>query len=169
MNILLNGDKSINCISDSPFTVEHHSGLTLVEVPGKASDRFPNGSIDWRDLLFDQGSSSFLTAEEYADLGKTTEHISAAILQNKVDKIKETLQTYLDAPAKAKGYDSIHTASLRAALPNSPFHAEGVAFGEWMDACNAKCYELLVKFESGEIPEMTPEEVIAQLPELVLP
>ncbi|MGJ7533959.1 MULTISPECIES: hypothetical protein [Variovorax] len=76
---------------------------------------------------------------------------------------------HLNAAANAKGYDSILSASLRAALPNSAFHAEGVAFGTWMDAVYAKCYLVLAQVEAGTLDEPTKDELIALLPVLQLP
>lgn len=80
----------------------------------------------------------------------------------------QAVDAYLNAAAKAKGYDSIITAALRAALPASPFHAEGVAFGTWMDLVYAKCYEVLAKVQAGEIEEPNEAELIAMLPALQL-
>lgn len=70
----------------------------------------------------------------------------------------------LNAAARAKGYDSIITAALRAALPASPFHLEGVAFGTWMDQVYSKCYEVLAKVRAGDIQEPNEAELIAMLP-----
>lgn len=82
----------------------------------------------------------------------------------KLVNINAAVQNMLNAEARRKGYDNIHTAAIRAALPNSPFHAEGVAFGEWMDQCFTKCYELLAQWQSGAIAEMTIDEVLAVMP-----
>lgn len=82
----------------------------------------------------------------------------------KLVSINVAVQNMLNTEARRKGYDNIHTAAIRAALPNSPFHAEGVAFGEWMDQCFAKCYELLAQWQSGAIAEMTIDEVLAVMP-----
>lgn len=79
------------------------------------------------------------------------------------------VDAHLNAAAKAKGYDSIINASLRAALPASPFHAEGVAFGTWMDAVYAKCYEVLGGVQSGQVEEPNEAQLIAMLPALQLP
>lgn len=79
------------------------------------------------------------------------------------------LQEMMNEKAQAKGYDNIQFAALRAALINSPFHAEGLAFAEWMDNCNAKGYEILEKVKNGEIELPTVEEFLATMPELVLP
>lgn len=79
-----------------------------------------------------------------------------------------TLQTFMDSKAQERGYDDIKSAALRAALPNSPFHDEGVAYGEWMDECWMIGYQLLAMVEAGA-PVPTKEEVVSAMPELVLP
>jgi len=79
------------------------------------------------------------------------------------------VDAHLNAAAKAKGYDSIMNAALRAALPNSPFHADGVAFGTWMDQVYAKCYEVLAQVQGGEIEEPAKDVLLRMLPLLELP
>jgi len=79
------------------------------------------------------------------------------------------VDAHLNAAAKAKGYDSIINAALRAALPASPFHDEGIAFGTWMDAVYAKCYEVLAQVQANEIAEPDEAQLIAMLPALQLP
>jgi hypothetical protein len=79
------------------------------------------------------------------------------------------VDAHLNAAANAKGYDSILSASLRAALPTSAFHDEGVAFGTWMDAVYAKCYEVLAAVLAGAMPEPDLEQLIPMLPALNLP
>jgi hypothetical protein len=81
----------------------------------------------------------------------------------------KAVDAHLNAAAKAKGYDSILSASLRAALPTSPFHGEGVAFGTWMDLVYAKCYEVLAQVQANEIAEPDEAQLISMLPALQLP
>ena len=75
---------------------------------------------------------------------------------------------HLNAAAKSRRYDSIHTAALRAGYPG-PFHDEGVAFASWMDQCNAIGYQIMAEIESGQRVAPTIDEYIAMLPELVFP
>lgn len=89
-------------------------------------------------------------------------------LERRISRLLAKVDAHLDDAAKAKGYDNIINASLRAAYAG-PFHAEGVAFAQWMDATYAACYELLAQFKTGEIQEPTAEQLIALLPALVLP
>jgi hypothetical protein len=79
------------------------------------------------------------------------------------------VDAHLNAAAQAKGYDSILSAAIRAALPASAFHDEGVAFGTWMDAVYARCYQIMAAVQAGETAEPTLEELLAMLPVLQLP
>lgn len=94
---------------------------------------------------------------------------AAPTVQEMVEIYRQAIQDYLDSAAKLRNYDNIQTASLRAALPNSPFHAEGVAYGEWMDACWAKGIEVMNAAIAGTIPIPTVQELLIELPDLVLP
>lgn len=83
-------------------------------------------------------------------------------------KYQAAHDAHLNAAAKARRYDSIHTAALRAGY-QGPFHDEGVAFASWMDSCNAIGYQIMAEIESGQRVAPTIDEYIAMLPELVLP
>ena len=85
-----------------------------------------------------------------------------------LNKYQKAHDAHLDAAAKARRYDSIHTAALRAGYPG-PFHDEGVAFASWMDQCNAIGYQIMAEIESGQRVAPTIDEYIAMLPDLVLP
>ena len=85
-----------------------------------------------------------------------------------LDKYQKAHDAHLNAAAKVRRYDSIHTAALRAGYPG-PFHDEGVAFATWMDQCNAIGYQIMAEIESGNRVAPTIDEYIAMLPELVLP
>jgi len=93
--------------------------------------------------------------------GPTFEQRKAALLL--------AVDAHLNAAARAKGYDSIITAALRAALPASPFHDEGIAFGTWMDLVYEKCYEVLAQVQTNEIAEPDEAQLITMLPALQLP
>lgn len=79
------------------------------------------------------------------------------------------LDRHIDSVAQAKGYDNRITASLRAAAPKSKWHAEGVAFVEWMDNCYEVGLSILDEVKEGtrEIPTET--ELLAELSEMVWP
>lgn len=76
---------------------------------------------------------------------------------------------HLNAAARTRRYDSIHTAALRAAYPGH-WQAEGLAFAQWMDACNVTGYAVLAEVKAGIVPAPSSVEAyVAMLPRLVLP
>lgn len=86
-----------------------------------------------------------------------------------IEQYRQAIQDFLNVKAAERDYDNIQTAALRAALPNSPFHAEGVAYGEWMDACWAVGISVMNSAVANEIPTPTIPQLLAMMPELVLP
>lgn len=80
----------------------------------------------------------------------------------------KALTDHLDAEARTHRYDNRINCALRAGYAG-PYHAEGVAFAQWMDACNAAGYAILEDFQAGRIPQPTVAEVIATLPVMVWP
>ncbi|WP_143042885.1 hypothetical protein ABL840_05045 [Variovorax sp. NFACC27] len=89
-------------------------------------------------------------------------------LEERIAALQAAVDETLNAAARARRYDSIHSAALRAGFPG-PFHDEGMAYAIWMDAVNAKCYEVLALYLAGEIAEPTRAELLAMLPALTLP
>ena len=85
-----------------------------------------------------------------------------------LDKYQKAHDAHLNAAAKARRYDSIQSAALRSAY-DGPFHAEGVAYATWMDACNAFGYQVMDEIATGVRAPISVDEYIALLPELVLP
>ena len=78
------------------------------------------------------------------------------------------LDLHLDTVARAHRYSDRFTFALRAGYPG-PFQSEGIAFAQWMDACNAQAYQLLQDVQAGTAALPTVEAFIAALPVLVLP
>ena len=90
------------------------------------------------------------------------------ISQRILDKYQAAHDAHLNAAAKSRRYDSIHTAALRAGYPG-PFHDEGVAFAQGMDQCNAAGYQIMAEIEAGTMAPLSVDDYLALLPELVLP
>lgn len=112
------------------------------------------------------GILAVLTEAEFIEAqSKEMEARKGILLRDMTDAV----QRHMDSVAAERNYDGIQSAALRAALPNSPFHAEGVAYGEWMDACWSHCYQVQADVEAGAREQPSTEELIAELPELVLP
>ena len=89
-------------------------------------------------------------------------------LEQRIALLQVAVDDLLNAAARTRRYDSIHTAALRAGYPG-PFHEEGLAFAVWMDAVNAKCYAVLAEFMAGQIAEPDKQQLLAMLPPLNLP
>lgn len=127
---------------------------------------FPNyvrRDADGLNIPFDEGNAFYL---DFLEWRKTNEPAVAAgpTLEERAKALLVGVDAHLNAAARAKGYDSILSASVRAALPDSPFHAEGVAFGTWMDQVYATCYQLMAAVQAGDAEEPTLEQLIAMLP-----
>ena len=90
------------------------------------------------------------------------------ISQRILDKYQRAHDEHLNAAARARRYDSIHTAALRAGYAG-PYQAEGQAFAEWMDACNAVGYQIMDEVGAGTRAPLSIEEYLGLLPALVLP
>ena len=61
------------------------------------------------------------------------------------------------------GYDTIDSIA-KYLRPASPYYAECMALGGWIDACWIKCHEL---FNAGE--PLTIDEIITAMPEFTTP
>lgn len=117
-------------------------------------------------VVMDNGTWRALTAAE--NMAVDTEY-GVLVFEETKTTYEKALEEHLDKKANERGYTTIHTASLRAAMVNSPYHAEGLVYGAWMDACNAKGYEVLAQVQAGTIALPTVEDFILMLPVLVLP
>lgn len=81
---------------------------------------------------------------------------------------QQALDELFNSTAQARRYDSRVTCALRAGYPG-PFQAEGLAFAQWMDACNALGYQLMAEVLGGQRPMPTVPEFLALLPPMEWP
>lgn len=135
-------------------------------------DDIPEGSVPVSDDLF------WRTINEkdglwkiVAQTGTIEKHPLPGPGFAEIEALKLLLvQAYIDEAARAHRYDSIASAITYADEPAVPkFQAEGQAFRAWRSLVWAKCYAILADVNAGlrEIP--TDEELISELPALVLP
>ena len=119
-----------------------------------------------------------LTQEELANEEKI-EQVFQKIDQEKIDQLTKELdeiiaeltqviEAHYDAIAQTKRYDNRFTCALRAGY-TGPFQAEGVAFAQWMDTCNAYGYQVMADCLAALRPVPTEAELIAELPPIVWP
>lgn len=85
-----------------------------------------------------------------------------------VDEYSEALTKMLDAEAQTHRYDDRISCSVRAGYAG-PFQAEGIAFAQWMDGCNAQAYTYMAKVQAGQAPQPTMAQFLAMFPPMVWP
>lgn len=85
-----------------------------------------------------------------------------------IAQYESALDTHLDSVAKLHRYNDRFSFALRAGFAG-PYQAEGVAFAQWMDTCNAQAFSLLQEALDGTAELPIVEAFIAALPAFVLP
>ena len=74
------------------------------------------------------------------------------------------VQHWLDACARAKGYDSILSVCSYDTSKNLRFSADGIAYRDWRDAVWSYCYQALTDASAGTRPAPTVQALLAELP-----
>ena len=83
-------------------------------------------------------------------------------------QLTDAVQHVLDAKAQELNYDSCLSVCSYIDTGVPKFDAEGKAFRAWRSAVWAKGYEILAEVQAGKREIPTEEELIAELPELVI-
>jgi hypothetical protein len=100
----------------------------------------------------------------YSVQSKPTEVLNAEV----ADIFTKVLETHYDSKAKERRYDNRFTCALRAGYV-SAFQPEGVAFAQWMDACNAYAYGVMAEVVAQTRPMPTITQLLSELPVLTWP
>ena len=139
-------------------------GTTLTATDESSSPVCPEGYIE---MLEDRPSIEHLAQADgsWVKHEATPEQMQVALQKQLTDAV----QCYMDAKAKERNYDNILTACTYATDPNPKFAAEGQACVEWRSKVWASCYTILAEVLAGEREIPTPEELLAELPQLVWP
>lgn len=119
-------------------------------------------------IPLDPANVEFQAFEAWVAAGNVPRPPTPLNLEQRAAALLQAVERHLNKAARARRYDDIRSAALRAGYPG-PFHEEGVAFATWMDAVYATCYQLLAQVQAGEIPEPNEAELLAMLPALELP
>lgn len=85
-----------------------------------------------------------------------------------IKELTAALEAHYDSKARERRYDNRLTCALRAGYAG-PFQAEGIAFAQWMDNCNAYGYQVMADCLSGARPIPTTAELIGEIPLMVWP
>lgn len=84
--------------------------------------------------------------------------------------VAAAVQSHLDATARARGYESIHTCVTYAEESSvARFQAEGRAARTWRSLVWAACYAALDDVLAGRREPLTPSQMVEELPPLVWP
>ena len=94
----------------------------------------------------------------------TKEEIEAQVQKQLTDAV----QHVLDAKAQELNYDNCLSVCSYIDTGVPKFDAEGKAFRAWRSQVWAKGYEILAQVQEGKREIPTEEELIAELPELVI-
>ena len=94
----------------------------------------------------------------------TQEEIEARVQSQWTDAV----QHVLDAKAQELNYDSCLSVCSYIDTGVSKFDAEGRAFRAWRSAVWAMGYEILAQVQAGQRSIPTEEQLIAELPKLVI-
>ena len=89
-------------------------------------------------------------------------------MERKISEIEAAIDAHLDSVAQSYRFVDRTRLALRAAYPNQ-WQALGVAFGTWMDTCNAMVAAGLQDVLNGTLELPTASETIAQLPVFFAP
>lgn len=82
--------------------------------------------------------------------------------------LTDAVQALLNSEAQKLRYDDIFTAISYEGDANSKFAAEAAAFKLWRSSVWTLCYQILDDVIAGKRPVPTAEQLIAELPELVI-
>lgn len=94
----------------------------------------------------------------------TVEELQAQIQKQLTDAV----QRVLDSKAQELNYDSCLSVCSYIDTGVPKFDSEGRAFRSWRSAVWSKGYEILAEVQEGKRAIPTEEELIAELPELVI-
>lgn len=113
------------------------------------------------------GTDDRLTLVELVKEHDIDEFAAPAAPEATVRDYEKAVQLMHDNAAQARGYDNINSCAKYVGYDN-PFRAECEALCGWAAHCWSACYDMLNKWQAGEIEAPTVEQVIELLPELSL-
>lgn len=119
------------------------------------------GNVDGNEYIRNPETGEF---EKIVHPEPTVEELQAQI---QVD-LTNAVQHVLDSKAQELLYDNCLSVCSYIDTGVAKFDAEGKAFRAWRSAVWAKGYEILAQVQSGERTIPTEEELIAELPDLVI-
>lgn len=127
-----------------------------------------NGFVEIPDPARGNDEVEYTTEQDLPPYVVITPKSAEVVLATKIAKYEHALDSHLDNVARLHRYNDRFTFALRAGYVG-PYQAEGIAFAQWMDACNVAAYALLQQVIAGTIEAPAPDAFIASLPAFVMP
>lgn len=137
----------------------------------------------WEQVEDNRGVEYWLEGDEYGTPARTMSELGplpegASLVAPEMSKeqkeaqiqaqLTNAVQYVLDAKAQELFYDNCLSVCSYIDTGVPKFDAEGKAFRAWRSAVWAKGYEILAQVQSGERGIPSEEELLAELPELVI-
>lgn len=141
-------------------TLFHVVNLSIDDV-NYGTQLVPKDSDVGRKLLdYINANDIILPIEE---TGEHNEELTDDLLYN---IIRDNVQLLLDRKAQEKNYDNGFALSTYANSTIPSFKEEATKYIKWRDECWVACYDLLEKYQKGEIERPTLDSVMSSLPKL---
>ena len=127
----------------------------------------PDGTVEYVRDFYESIGMTLMEVEEAHDgawyvAGKAPAAPAEKIIKGYVDAV----QSYLDATAQAKGYDSTYTCLSYLSSTDETWNREANIFNAWRDTVWRKCHEVLNAVLAGELAPPTVDDLLAQLPKI---
>ena len=119
------------------------------------------GNVDGNEYIRNPETGSY---EPYVPPEPTKEELEARIQK----QLTDVVQHVLDSKAQELLYDNCLSVCSYIDTGVQKFDDEGKSFRAWRSAVWAKGYEILAEVQEGKREIPTEEELIAELPELVI-
>jgi HSP90 family molecular chaperone len=115
------------------------------------------------------GTDIELTASEYQEYYEQQSLWEEQRIERKIKEYTEALELKVNQTAAEKTYSSGISCASYVASTNAQWASEAQAFVAWRDAVYAYALTILNQVQSGEIQDLSLEDFISSLPQMVWP
>ena len=113
------------------------------------------------------GSTYEVQADKVVKVYSVIDIPEEELLQTKVKTVESAIQAHINATVTAKGYDDENSIA-KYLIEGNPFYLECKAISLWIGSVWAYLHQVQADTLSGTRTEPTLEELVAELPELVV-